>query len=84
MATIHYNRHVFVTPPWPEIYQADAERVHSFEDAVSEYDRLMEAFPLFGYDVVTLPKIDVAARADFVLAQLGERPLSTARDKTCR
>src|SRR5262249_2443072 len=35
-----YNRHVFLTPPWPEIYVTDHERRHGFAAAVAEYDRL--------------------------------------------
>ena len=34
-----YNRLVFLTPPWPEIYRADTERRHDFAAAVAEYDR---------------------------------------------
>jgi predicted ATPase len=65
-----YHQTVFLTPPWPEIYVNDPERRHGFEEAVSEYDRLTAAYPGIGYEVVTLPKVDVAARADFLLSQL--------------
>jgi predicted ATPase len=30
---------VFLTPPWPEIYETDAARRHGLDDAVAEYDR---------------------------------------------
>ncbi len=65
-----YHRQVFMAPPWPEIYETDAERRHGFEDALAEYHRLDKAPPPLGYEVITLPKIAVAARADFVLATL--------------
>ena len=32
-----YNKHVFLTPPWPEIYETDQDRRHSFAEAVAEY-----------------------------------------------
>ncbi len=67
-----YYRTVFLTAPWPEIYVNDSERQHGFEEAVAEYERLTAAYPEIGYDVVILPKTDVAARADFLLSRLPE------------
>ncbi len=66
-----YHRTVFLTPPWPEIYLTDPERRHGLADAIPEYDRLLHDYPRLGYDVVVLPKADVASRADFVLSRLG-------------
>lgn len=68
-----YNSSVFLTPPWPEIYVTDLERRHGFDEAVAEYDRLAAIYPALGYDVVTLPKIAVADRADFILDRLETR-----------
>jgi len=65
-----YHRTVFLVPPWPEIYETDAERRHRFEDAVSEYDRALPDFRRLGYDVVILPRAGVSARADLVLSRL--------------
>ena len=69
-AAERYNRRVFVTPPWPEIYVNDADRRHNFQDAVDEYERLLTAFASLDYDVDVLPKVDVADRADIVLERL--------------
>lgn len=66
-----YNRKVFLAPPWAEIFENDTERRHSFVDAVREYDALESAYPRHGYEIVVLPKVDVAARADFVVTTLG-------------
>lgn len=66
-----YSRHVFLTPPWPEIYVGDRERRHDFSAAVSEYDRLSAAYPTLGYEIHVLPKVSVGERADFVLSILG-------------
>ena len=65
-----YHRIVFLTPPWPEIYVTDAERRHTLSDALVEYERSLRDYPRLGYEVVILPKIDVASRADFVLSHL--------------
>ena len=66
-----YHPAVFMTPPWPEIYEGDAERQHSLDDAVAEYERLAAAYPKLGYEVTVLPKVSVVERADFVLSALG-------------
>ena len=66
----HYHRHVFFTPPWPEIYAADAERRHDLQDAIAEYDRLSRDYPLLGYEVVVLPKVAISERADFILQHI--------------
>lgn len=68
-----YNACVFMAPPWPEIFVADDERRHGLEDAVAEYERLQAAYPALGYEVVELPKVSVAERADFVLDTLSRR-----------
>ncbi|NUQ30492.1 MAG: AAA family ATPase [Acidobacteriaceae bacterium] len=65
-----YYPQVFLTPPWPEIYETDPERRHSFDDAVAEYDRLLKTYPILGYEVILLPKIGIRERADFVIETL--------------
>jgi predicted ATPase len=54
-------------PPWPEIFSNDNERKHSFEDAVSNYATLLPTYARLGYQIVLVPKLDVSARADFVV-----------------
>lgn len=34
-----YHPHVFLTPPWVEIYVQDAERRHDMDAALAEFDR---------------------------------------------
>lgn len=65
-----YYRQVFLTPPWPEIYVTDPERQHGYDEAVAEYHRLVQAYAALDHEAVVLPKVDVAARADFVMAML--------------
>ena len=43
------------------------------QDAIDEYHRLADAFGRLGYDTIVLPRTDVEARADFVLAHLASR-----------
>jgi len=68
--TNRYHRRVFLASPWPEIYVMDPERRHDLDAAEAEYGRLLDAYPSLGYEVFILPKLGVAARADFVLKTL--------------
>lgn len=63
-----YHRRVFMAPPWPEIWQTDAERRHDFAAATDEFDRLVAAYTSLGYTLVMLDRAPVAARADQILA----------------
>ncbi|MFY0736354.1 AAA family ATPase [Aurantimonas sp. NFXS3] len=65
-----YHRRVFLTPPWPEIFVNDGERQHGLAEAVAEYDRLLVAYGELRYEVIELPKVGVADRADSILSHL--------------
>ena len=69
-ATHRYHRRVFMTPPWRKIYIEDPERRHGFDDAVVEYERLVEVYQSLGYEVAMLPKAGIMERADFVMRAL--------------
>ncbi len=64
---------VFLAPPWPEIYENDADRRHSLEKALSDYVRVRQAYLDAGYDPIMLPRVTVEGRADFILAELASR-----------
>lgn len=68
--THRYHRRVFMAPPWPELFVNDPERRHGFDDAVAEYERLVQVYPALGYEIVMLPKSTTAQRADFVMRVL--------------
>lgn len=65
-----YHARMFMAPPWPEIYGTDPERRHDIDAALAEYDRLLHAYASLGYEILTLPRISVEARADHVLNML--------------
>ena len=69
--TFRYAKKVFMAPPWPELFRTDAERTHSYEDAVAEYVTLIPAYERLGHEVVILPKVSVRERVDFILQELG-------------
>ena len=65
--TRRYNRHVFVAPPWREIYETDAERRQDWAEAERTFGLILKMLEETGYQPIVLPKTDVAARAAFVL-----------------
>lgn len=71
LSGLRFNRRVFLTPPWPEIYCLDSERRHGLDEAIAEYKQKLGAYRALGYDPILLPKISVSERADFVLSSLG-------------
>lgn len=74
VSAYRYAPDVLVTPPWRDIYSSEAERPKPFEDACREYEALVAGYRAAGYGLVEVPKLDVDARADFVVAFLRDRP----------
>lgn len=71
LSRYRYADRVFMTPPWRELFAGDAERRHSFDAAVAEFEYLSKkGYPENGYEVVMIPKGTVQARADFLEKQL--------------
>ncbi|MEL6819174.1 MAG: AAA family ATPase [Pseudomonadota bacterium] len=61
-----YSSMVFVAPPWRDLFFIDGERRHDFSAAVTEYQRLIKAYGLLGYDIVKLPRVSVERRVSFI------------------
>jgi predicted ATPase len=66
-----YNRRVFIAPPWREIFQIDAERKQSFEEAQATYEAMIETYSGLGYTLIQLPLDSVEERVRFVLRAMG-------------
>lgn len=65
-----YNQKVFITPPWQEIYQHDAERKLSWQEAVDTYHRVINSYEESGYRIIEIPKSTVDERIDFILQEV--------------
>jgi predicted ATPase len=66
-----YNRQVFIAPPWREIFQIDAERKQSFDEAQATYESMIETYSRLGYTLIQLPLDSVEERVRFVLEAMG-------------
>ncbi|MFT4554471.1 MAG: putative ATPase [Chlamydiales bacterium] len=62
-----FNKKVFVTPPWEDIYRNDEERKQSFEEAIETFEHIVKEYQAYGYEIVVLPKTDVEDRINFML-----------------
>ncbi|HVI47238.1 MAG TPA: AAA family ATPase [Chitinophaga sp.] len=65
-----YHPHVFVFPPWEDIFRGDAERKQSFTTAVRTYEVIREVYAGYGYELITVPCVRVAERVAFILSCL--------------
>lgn len=65
--TFRYHRRVFIAPPWPEIFEHDAERKQTWEESVRTYQAMVVAYSASGYELLTLPMASVAERQRFVM-----------------
>lgn len=77
VAALGYARDVFVVPPWPEIYQTDADRRHGFKAAVAEHAHLAAWLPEQGFVLHEVPKGSVEARADWLAHRLQRLAISS-------
>jgi len=66
-----YNKKVFFTEPWEDIFKNDSERMESFKIAEKVSVEIKKAYVGLGYEVVSLPKCSVAKRVEFISKQAG-------------
>lgn len=64
---LRYRSPVFIAPPWAAIFVQDAERRQDFAEAERTHHAMIEAWRRYGYELVELPRVSVAARADFLI-----------------
>lgn len=70
VSELRYYPAIFMTPPWQDIFCEDAERKTPFKKAVEEYDRLLEYYVKYGYELVILPKVSIKERVQFIIDKI--------------
>ncbi|MEM6720902.1 MAG: AAA family ATPase [Bacteroidota bacterium] len=63
----YYHATVFLMPIWEEIYTTDSQRLQSFEEASQLQELLIEVYQKLGFSIITLPKVSVAERFEFII-----------------
>lgn len=78
-----YHRRVFLAPPWAEIFSHDAERRQDLAEAERTYDVMVDTYTELDYEILDLPRRDVATRVRFVAEHLtSEEQLAAERSAT--
>lgn len=66
----HKYNHVFLLPPWKEIYKVDNERFETFSESIDIYNSLTNIYTKFGYIITEVPFGTVEERTNFILNAL--------------
>ena len=61
---------VILLPPWEEIYQVDAERMETYDEAVAIHGHLEGLYRDLGYGPLLVPKGSVMERTEFIMEVL--------------
>ena len=65
-----YNKKVFITPPWKEIYSQDEERKQSWEEARETYHQVTKSYKNTGYQLIEVPLVPVLERVNFIIENI--------------
>jgi predicted ATPase len=65
-----YAPKVFFAPAWKEIYETDEERKQTFDEVERTCEQIVEVYEEWGYELVELPKVAPAARAELIIEQI--------------
>jgi predicted ATPase len=63
----HKYTHVFILPPWKDIYTSDNERFETFDEALKIHDCLVNIYHNFGYNIIDVPFGNVSSRTNFIV-----------------
>ena len=69
-AYFRYAPQVFITPPWPGIFENDDIRCESFDEAVRIHQAVLDTYSELDYQLIELPLVPVNQRADYILQTL--------------
>ncbi len=67
MSKKYRYQHVFMLPPWEEIYLEDEERYESFEQSVAIHNHLKKTYRELNYAITEVPLGTVEKRIHFIL-----------------
>ena len=65
-----FNKNIFYTPIWEEIYKNDKERKENIESAKTIEKAIMETYKLKGYKLIKIPKLSIKKRTDFIISKI--------------
>ena len=69
-SNLYRYEHIFLMPPWEEIYISDNERYENFEQALAIHNHLERTYKALNYKITEVPTGTVEERTDFILSHL--------------
>jgi predicted ATPase len=66
----NFNRTVFYTPIWQEIYENDSERTENIASAKKIEISIISTYKSQSYELVEVPKLSIKQRADFIISKI--------------
>ena len=66
----YFNKTVFYTSFWEEIYIKDTERKENIETAKRIEDTIIDTYKNNEYNLVKIPKLSIKERADFIISKI--------------
>ena len=69
LSEFNYNKKVFFTPIWEEIYKNDTERIETLEQAHKISEALFSTYQNLGFEMILVPKVSIEKRVEFILSE---------------
>ncbi len=69
-SNLYRYTHIFLMPPWEEIYISDNERYENFEQALAIHNHLERTYKELNYIITEVPTGTIKARTDFILDRI--------------
>ncbi len=69
-----YNKYVFITAGWEEIYQTDDERTMSYQEAEAFGQSLRTIYQELDYNLIEVPQSPAQERSEYILSKIKEFP----------
>jgi len=64
--------HIFLLPPWKEIYKQDNVRYETFNEALEIHTYLLRGYEKYGYRVIEVPFGSLESRMKYIFNQLSD------------
>jgi predicted ATPase len=69
-SNLYRYQHIFLMPPWEEIYISDNERYENFEQALAIHNHLERTYKKLNYPIIEVPTGTVETRLEFILSAI--------------
>lgn len=70
-ADFRYGGHIFIFPPWEDIYRHDKERKQDFREAQATYEVMLQVYGEHGYTPCLVPFLSPEERVQWIVERIG-------------